>query len=1012
MRRWNSIVLSLALVAGLTSTGTAQAAAGGWDTDPVRAVIQRLIGDRARQVELQPLTGGEERFVIDRHGDDVRISATGASAMLSGFNAYLDRVARVDVSWNGDSLDRLPLKLPLPRRPVSQDATVANRFALNDTDDGYTGAYRDWQDWEHEIDVLALHGINEVFVPVGAEAVYVDTFQRFGYTEDELLSWVPRPSHQPWWLLQNMCCFPSANTKDLITERAELGRKIVQRLRELGITPVLPGYFGTVPPGFADKVPGARTVPQGGWVGFNRPDWLDPTSPPYADVARAFYESSAALFGGTTHYKMDLLHEGGTPGPVPVGAPSKAVQDALPDGATWVFLGWQNNPRPDTLAAIDRSRVLIVDGLSDRYAGWNRNETWPDTTYAFGSIWNFGGHTTMGANTAVWEDRFWNWRAEAGSRLDGIAVMPEASDNNPAAFDFLTGLAWRNGPVDAQAWFADWAARRYGGQDPKAEQAWQAIGRTAYALPADGSTEGQDGLFAAEPSLTATSAGEWSPGTMRYDATDFATALPALLDIDPKLSRSSAYRYDLMDLTRQVLSNRSRTLLPRIRAAYDARDTATFDRLAGLWMRHLALLEKVTATNRQTMLGPWLADARSWASDSAQADALERSARTLLTVWGNRSGYDAGLADYANREWAGLIGTYYAPRWQQYLDSLSAALHDGTGPAAFDWYQRGADWAASTGSLPTAPTGDIRKVAGEVLAFLRANPEPVTATATVAPRDVPDGGSTTVTVALRNTDSFRDAGRVRVTLTAPAGLTVREPVVAVPDLRPGARATATFTVDASGPAEAFFVPLTATVTASTTGSSAQVKVLRADPVQAPNLTRTNNEAVFGQSGDRYVIEGAGADLWGATNEFGAIYRDDLLAPGTTVSTKVVSQDRSGPWARAGLITRTDLAGADGRGFANIAVTPDNGCVFSSDTNGDGRLDRTAQVPGKAPLWVRLSRVGDTVTGSCSADGTTWTVAGSVAVPAGATLDAGLFMTAANGWTGTRGAVEFAGFEVS
>ena len=131
-----------------------------------------------------------------------------------------------------------------------------------------------------------------------------------------------------------------------------------------------------------------------------------------------------------------------------------------------------------------------------------------------------------------------------------------------------------------------------------------------------------------------------------------------------------------------------------------------------------------------------------------------------------------------------------------------------------------------------------------------------------------------------------------------------------------------------------------------------------------------------------------------------------------MTTRVVSQDRIGPWARAGLIVSTDLAGNDGRGFANIAVTPDNGCVFSFDSNGGGRLDRTAQAPGSAPLWVRLSRSGVTVTGSCSADGTTWTAAGSFAVPAGAALDAGLFMTAANGWTGTRGAVEFDGFVVS
>lgn len=1018
MRRHRPVALlvPLALLAAAITSPDAGAApaAAGWDTRAVRGVIDRLLtDDQSRQVELEALPpAATEQFRIGWHSGKVRIGGTTPSAMLAGFNAYLDRIAKVDVSWNGDSLGRLPRTLPRPAAEIRQDATVANRFALNDTDDGYTGAFRTWSDWEREIDVLALHGINQVFVPVGAEAVYLDTFRQFGYSEDELLRWIPQPSHQPWWLLQNMCCFPSAVTADLVEARAALGRRIVHRLRELGITPVLPGYFGTVPPDFASKVPDARTVPQGGWVGFARPDWLDPTSPAFGQVAKAFYAASANRFGASTHYKMDLLHEGGTPGPVPVGPASKAVQDALDQahpGATWVFLGWQNNPRPDTLAAIDRSKVLIVDGLSDRYPGWNRNDTWPDTTYAFGSIWNFGGHTTIGANTGVWEDRFWTWRAETGSTLDGIAVMPEASDNNPAAFDYLTGLAWRNGPVDRNAWFADWAARRYGGTDSPAAQAWRRIGATAYSLPADGDTEAQDGLYAAEPALTATSGGTWSPGSMQYDGTAFAAALPALLQVDPALRRSSAYRYDLADVTRQVLSNRSRTLLPRIKAAYDAKLPAEFDRLAGLWLRQLALLEQVTATNPQTMLGPWLADARSWGADAAQADALERSARTLLTVWGTRAGYDAGLADYANREWSGLIGGYYAPRWKAYLDELSAALKQNRPPKSFDWYQRGADWAASTGSLPTAPTGDIHRVAGEVLSFLRANPEPVATTATVEPRNLPDGGTATVTVALHNPDPFRAASTVKVTLTpaAGSGLTVRQPVVAVADLAPNQRATATFTVDATGPADGFYANLAAIVDASTGGSAQTVRVLRAQPVQSPNLIRSTNDAVFGQRGDRFLIEGAGNDLWGSTKHFGAIYRDDLLADGATVTTRVVSQNRTGPWARAGLIAGTDLAGNDSRGFANIAVTPDNGCVFSYDSNGDGTLDRTAQLTGlTTPLWVRLTRTGDTVSGSCSTDGTTWRMAGSFAVPARAALDAGLFMSAANGGSGARGAVEF------
>lgn len=1040
IRRVTTLLVPLVLLiplATLTPAGASTpsdgpaANAGAWDIGAARALVDRVLPRRqARQIELaqlnnvqehvnnvqEHLNGVQERFRIGGRRGHVEIAGTGPSALLAGVNAYLDRVARVDVSWNGDSLDRLPDTLPAPQREILQDAAVSNRFALNDTDDGYTGAYRTWQDWEHELDVLALHGINRAFLPVGTEAVYLETFKQFGYSEDELLKWIPQPSHQPWWLLQNMCCFPSAISKRLVDQRAALGRRIADRMRSLGITPVLPGYFGTVPPGFADKLPGARTVPQGGWVGFQRPDWLDPTGPAYAEVAKAFYASSARILGTSTHYKMDLLHEGGTPGPVPVGAASLAVQQALETarpGATWVFLGWQNNPRPDTLAAIDRSKVLIVDGLSDRYQGTNRNADWPDTAYAFGSIWNFGGHTTMGANTGVWEDRFWSWRSEPGSTLDGIAVMPEASDNNPAAFDYLTGLAWRSGPVSPQAWFADWAARRYGGSSSGASTAWAVLGRTAYAMPADGSTEAQDGLYAADPSLTATSGGTWSPGSMRYDATEFGAALPALLAVDPRLRGSSAYRYDLTDVTRQVLSNRSRTLLPRLKTAYDARDAAAFDRLAALWLRQLQLLDQVTGTNRQTMLGPWLASARSWGSSAAESDALEQSARTLVTVWGTRQGYDEGLADYANREWSGLIGTYYLPRWEAFLTELSTALREGREPVAFDWYQRGADWAARTDSLPKAPSGSVYDVAQRVLSFLKENPEPVSVTA--APVSVADGASVEVPVRLRNPDPFRTASGVRVTLTADpgSGLTVGTPSAPVTSLAPGAEAVVKFPVTASGTADGFYGQLTASASASTAGSSVVVKVLRTAPVQPPYLTRSTNAAVFAQRGSRFLVEGAGDDLWGGTKQFGSIYRPGVLVAGASVTTRVDSQDRTGPWARAGLIVSTDLAGTNGRGFANIAVSPDHGCLFSYDSNNDGTLDRYGQVDGlHTPLWVRLSRTGDTVTGSCSTDGTAWTPAGSFTVPAGAVLDAGLFMSAANGGTGTRGAAEFTGFEVT
>src|SRR6185312_6653899 len=113
-------------------------------------------------------------------------SGTSPAVLLTGVEAYLEKAAHVSIEWPGDSLSRLPAVLPGPAAPIDGRAWVANRYALNDVDDGYSNAYRDWPAWEHNIDVLALHGINEVFIPIGTEEVYRRTFREFGYSDGKI----------------------------------------------------------------------------------------------------------------------------------------------------------------------------------------------------------------------------------------------------------------------------------------------------------------------------------------------------------------------------------------------------------------------------------------------------------------------------------------------------------------------------------------------------------------------------------------------------------------------------------------------------------------------------------------------------------------------------------------------------------------------------------------------------------------------------------------------------------
>ena len=740
-RFWGSSA-ALAVAAAILVPASSAAAVLPGSVDPsmvsAEQVLQRWVGDAAAKFDLGllPKSGGQDVYRVSAANGRVSIKASTPSTALAGFNAYLGKALNQSVSWNSSNLS-LPAALPA----IAEFGTVSNvsrRFVNNDTEDGYTGAYRTLDDWKKLIDVYAMHGLNEVFLPVGSEAVYFDVFQQFGYTKTDLLQWIPQSGHQPWWLLQNMSGGLDAMTESALNERAALGKSIADYLRGLGMTPVLPGYFGTVPDGFTAKNPAAKTVPQGAWVGgYQRPVWLDPTNPVFAQVARSFYAASESRLGSSDMYKMDLLHEGGQSGGVNVPTASKAVEKALQDarpGAIWVLLGWQSNPPQQVVSAVNPATTFIVDGLSDRYAK-NREVDWKGIPYAFGTIWNFGGHTTMGSQLSVQNQRYFEWLNKSGSAMKGLAVMPEAGENNPAAFDFFAGLAWRSGPADLNQWFTDFAQRRYGQNDPNAAAAWNILRNTAYDLPSsDGWSEAADGLFAAKPSLTVNTAASWSPNQQRYDVDVFAQALPALRLASPAVKATATYQYDLMDVARQVLSNSSRELLPKIKASFDNKNLADFQKSTALWLSSIDLMDQIAGTNAQQLLGKWIAAARAAGNTAAEKDAFERDARSLITLW---SPTLTELNDYANREWNGLLGGYYKARWSAYFDSLRAQLTGQGNPATPDWNAIGRAFVEGTasyepaGGYRTEPQGDLAQLAAqaqvryaEVKAFVPA-PKPL-----------------------------------------------------------------------------------------------------------------------------------------------------------------------------------------------------------------------------------------------------------------------------------------------
>lgn len=726
---------ALAGVVILLALAADAAASTARSTRAVRDLVRRVLPAQAKaiRVRVEAAAHGPDFFALETRAGRLHIRGSSGVAVASGLRHYLEHYANAHVSWGGTRLRLTGSLPPVPDR-VRRSTDHEVRYAWNFTVFGYSTPFWDWDRWEQEIDLLAMSGFNLALVAVGYEQVLIDTFTRFGYPADELRDWIVLPAHQPWQWLGNLQSLGPPMSAALIARRVALGRRIVARMRALGITPVLPGYYGLVPPGFAART-GATVVEQGSWLGVaERPDLLDPTDDEhFRPVARTHYQALEAIFGRVTHFAADPVHEGGSLAGVDVGAAAANIQRAMRRAtrpSVWMLQGWFGNPRDELLAGLDPRRALVVDLWGDELPQYLRftgagEVPFRGVPWVWSIIQSFGGATAMTGNLAVIADQVGQggvFQDPARGRLRGLGLTMEAIEQNPVVYDLLAELIW-NDPVDLDAWLAAYADRRYGTPLAATRAAWTKLVETAYSTtPRVGAAQS---ILCARPSLTVEFAGLSSQGTgdPHYDTARFEQAAADLLSAAAELGGVDTYRYDVVDVTRQVLANRARPLLDAIRAAFEARDAARVDCLSRRFLDLIMDQDRLVATRPEFLLGVWLWRARSWGESRTEEDALERDARMILTTWTED---DSLLRDYAYREWAGLLRDLYHRRWQRFFEHLAAELAGGAG-APPDIFALESSWVNATDpdatAFPIEPVGDPIAIAAEVFAK-HTGPEP------------------------------------------------------------------------------------------------------------------------------------------------------------------------------------------------------------------------------------------------------------------------------------------------
>jgi len=343
-----ALVLLLGLLPGAASAAPAPAA-----RRPIAALLERIAPGASERFVIERVASDESFFELDRRGRRVVVRGSDNSSIAAGIHWYFKYYAGIQLSWDCMRAE-LPERLPLPERPERRTTKAELRYAYNYCTYSYSMAFWDWERWEREIDWMALHGINLPLVATGMEVVWRDVLSGLGYDQASIDRFVAGPAFQAWWLMNNLEGWGGPCPEGWYEERAALTRRILARMRELDIEPVLPGYSGMLPSDARERL-GLDVADPGLWGSFRRPAFLQPEDPRFGEIADRYYDALEAAYGPTRYFSCDPFHEGGSVAGVDLPASGRAILGAMkrrtPDAA-WVIQAWQDNPRAAMIDAL------------------------------------------------------------------------------------------------------------------------------------------------------------------------------------------------------------------------------------------------------------------------------------------------------------------------------------------------------------------------------------------------------------------------------------------------------------------------------------------------------------------------------------------------------------------------------------------------------------------------------------------------------------------------------------
>ncbi|XP_018597361.2 alpha-N-acetylglucosaminidase isoform X1 [Scleropages formosus] len=705
-------------------------------TKAVRELVRRLLGDRAAEfvvsVNSSLATDSLDVCEISSAQNSVVVKGSSGVAVATGIYNYLKYFCNCHVSWSGNQLN-----LPRPLPPVTGVLRISTphrfRYYQNVCTQSYSTVWWDWSRWEREIDWMAFNGINLPLAFTGQEALWQEVYLSLGLNQTDIDEFFTGPAFLAWNRMGNLFkwggpLFQSWHVKQLYVQY-----KILDRMRSLGMMPVLPAFSGNVPAAITRLFPKANVTKLSPWSHFNCTYScayiLDPRDPLFNRIGSLFLSKLVARFGTDHIYNTDTFNEM-TPAssdPTYLSAVSRAIfvsMTSVDPSAIWLMQGWlfvhnttfwKQEQIQALLHGVPIGRMIVLDLFAESMPVFSSTKSFYGQPFIWCMLHNFGGNsglfgTVESINLGPFEAlRYPN------STLVGLGMAPEGIEQNPVVYELMSELAWRKEPVNLAKWVSLYATRRYASNNENLTASWQLLFRSVYNCTLPQYKNHNHSPLVRRPSLRMAT-------DVWYNRRDLYEAWRLMYSAAHSLMSVETFRYDLVDITRQALELLTTDFYLEIKDSFHLQKLPELLTAGGVLVYDLfPELDCLLSSEPHFLLGVWLERARSLAQNEQEAQQYEFNARNQITLWGPVG----NILDYASKQWGGLITDYYAQRWNLFVNTLVECLDRGL-PFKQDAFNQAVfkvekGFVFNQRKYPSKPQGDTYDIATRI--FLKYYPE-------------------------------------------------------------------------------------------------------------------------------------------------------------------------------------------------------------------------------------------------------------------------------------------------